>query len=206
MPSSSPPRSDKPGSPPPVPSGEAVPPKPAGPSAPWAEVLLSFVQQSPGVHIRELIRRLKIPTGTLDYHLYRLSQRQLLETREVAGHRCVFPLRPVGERLPISEDQKLLLALLRQRVPRALLLHLLDRGPTTPQDLASSVGISPSLLSYYVERLEKLGLVERRGERPGQRVAALRSPQQVRDVLLTYPPLQERVQDRWLGLWEELRL
>lgn len=173
--------------------------------APWAEVLLSFVQRYPGVHVRELIRRLRIPTGTLDYHLYRLSARQLLETREVGGHRCVFPSRPVGEGPPIPEDQKVVLALLRQRVPRALLLHLLDQGPSSAQELASSVGISPSLLSYYVEKLEHLGLVERRGERP-TRVAALRSPQQVRNVLLAYPPLKEQVQDRWLGLWEEIRL
>lgn len=205
MPSSSgPPSGRRPGSPGPSPGSPPGPDAPH-PSVSWAEALLSFAQRYPGVHLREVIRQLKIPTGTLDYHLYRLSQRGLLETRTVEGRRCVYPSRPTGQGPPIPETDKLILALLRQRVPRALLLHLVYFGPSTAQELADSVGVPSSLLAYYLDRLEALRLLERRGTRPDPRRAFLRNPEQVRNVLLSYPPLKEGVSDRWLNLWEGVR-
>lgn len=164
------------------------------------------MQRYPGVHIREVIRRLRIPTGTLDYHLHHLSQRSLLETRTVAGRRCVFPSTPTGQGPPIPEAEKLLLALLRQRVPRALLLHLVYFGPATPQELAESVGIPSSLLAYYLDRLGALGLIERKTEPAALRRVVLRDPERVKNVLLAYPPLKEGVSDRWLNLWEGVRI
>lgn len=164
------------------------------------------MQRYPGVHVREVIRRLKIPTGTLDYHLYHLSQRGLLETRTVAGRRCVYPSKPTGQGPPIPESDKLLLALLRQRVPRALLLHLVYFGPATPQELSESVEIPSSLLAYYLDRLGALGLIERKAEPSAVRRVALLNSVQVRNVLLAYPPLMEGIPDRWLNLWEGVRV
>ncbi len=203
MPSSShPPSSEEP---PGTPSGEAPAPPSEGSSAPWAEVLLSFVQRYPGLHVRELIRRLKIPIGTLDYHLYRLGQKGLLETRDVGGYRCVFPNRPVGEGPPIPEDQKAVLALLRLPTPRTILLHLYLKGFASAKDLAGSAGISASTLSYYMDRLEGLGLIARQGAPGGPRRVTLKDPELVRRVLLAYPPLPEGAGDRWVRLWEGLR-
>ncbi len=205
MPSSSgPPSARPPSAPGSVPGGLPGAQDPR-PTQSWAEVLLSFVQRYPGVHLREVIRRLKIPTGTLDYHLYRLSQRGLLETRTVEGRRCVFPSRPTGQGPPIPEADKLILALLRQRAPRALLLHLVYFGPSTPQELSDSLAVPSSLLAHYLGRLEALGLLERKGERPGPRYVLLRNPEVVRNVLLSYPPLKEGISDRWLSLWEGIR-
>ena len=56
-------------------------------AATWAEALLTFVQRYPGVHLREIRRRLGIPIGTLDYHLYRLfpASRPALRRGERSG-------------------------------------------------------------------------------------------------------------------------
>lgn len=175
-------------------------------TARWAEALLSFIQQYPGVYLREVVRRLGIPMGTLHYHLRRQVANGLVESRDVGGHLCLFPCRPpIGGTAP-TESEKNALAMLRLRIPRMVLLHLLDSGPCTGSRLVRDLSVSPSHLSYYLERLESMGLVRRGEDPPGRRTVRLVFPDGVRKILLTYPPLRESPGDRWLGLWEEMRL
>ncbi len=174
-------------------------------AAPWAEALLRFVQTYPGIHYRSLQRRLRMPPGTLDYHLRRMERLGYLESREVGGYRCLFPCKPLGAGSPAQEKDQILLALLRQRIPRAILLHLTYFGPASGAELSRSVEVSASHLLYYVERLERLGLVERFGEAGGNRKARVVAADRVRELLLSFPPLKESAPDRWLHLWETLR-
>ena len=172
----------------------------------WAETLLSFIQRYPGVYLREVVRRLGIPMGTLHYHLKRQIANGLVESRDIGGHRCLFPCRPPVGGAPLTPPEKNTLAMLRRRIPRMVMLHLLDFGPCTGSRLVGDLYVSPSHLAYYLDRLETLGLILRGQDTLGHRTAQLASPDDVRKVLLTYPPLREGPGDRWLDLWEEMRL
>lgn len=172
-------------------------------SGTWAEALLSFVQRYPGVHLREIRRRLAIPIGTLDYHLYQLGRKGLIAVRFQGGYKCAFPETPPGFGTPIAEEEKLLLALLRQEVPRAILLQLYLEGPTTPQALGEAVSTTGSNLSYFLKRLEAAGTIRREGQ-GAQRTVRLVDPPRIHAVLLRYPPLPEGTLDRFLRFWSEL--
>jgi predicted transcriptional regulator len=175
----------------------------AGRTATWAESLLSFVQRYPGVHLREIRRRLKIPIGTLDYHLYRLGRQGLVLIRFQGGYKCCFPAVSAVARGPIPEAQKTLLSLLRQPLPRALLLHLYLEGPTSPALLGAAVETSGPNLSYFLKRLEGAGVLARDGQGSSRRVRLV-DAKQVHTVLLEYPPLAETQVDRFLRFWSEL--
>jgi predicted transcriptional regulator len=172
-------------------------------SGTWAETLLSFVQRYPGVHLREIRRRLAIPIGTLDYHLYQLGRKGLIAIRFQGGYKCAFPETPAGFGPPIPEEEKLLLALLRQEVPRSILLELYLEGPCAPQRLGSAIATTGSNLSYFLKRLEAIGAVVREGQ-GAQRVVRLANPIRIHEVLLRYPPLPESSLDRFLRFWSEL--
>lgn len=172
-------------------------------SATWAEALLTFVQRYPGVHLREIRRRLGIPIGTLDYHLYRLGREGLIAVRFQGGYKCCYPGTSEVDRAPIPPAEQVLLALLRQPLPRALLLHLYLEGPTTPSELVRAVGTTPPNLSYFLKRLEAAGVVVRDGSPPA-RTVRLAEPKNVHQVLLKYPPLPETIVDRFLQFWSEL--
>lgn len=176
---------------------------PETPTASWAEALLSFVQRYPGVHLREIRRRLGIPIGTLDYHLYRLGREGLISVRFQGGYKCCYPGTSEVERAPIPVDEQVLLALLRQPLPRAMLLHLYLEGPTAPAELVRAIGTTPPNLSYFLKRLELAGVVVRDGAGPGRKVRLV-EPKNVHQVLLKYPPLPETVIDRFLKFWGEL--
>jgi DNA-binding MarR family transcriptional regulator len=172
-------------------------------SGTWAETLLSFVQRYPGVHLREIRRRLAIPIGTLDYHLYRLGRQGLIAVRMQGGYKCCFPELPIGSGPPIPEEDKLLLALLRLPGPRAILLELYLDGPVSPRELADAVGIPGSNLSYFLKRLEALRVLVREGEGAERRVRLV-APVRIHEILLRYPPLPETALDRFLRFWSEL--
>ncbi|MCI4367966.1 MAG: hypothetical protein L3K09_00145 [Thermoplasmata archaeon] len=172
-------------------------------SGTWAEALLTFVQRYPGVHLREIRRRLSIPIGTLDYHLYRLGKEGLITLRFQGGYKCCFPGAVPGVSPPIPEAEQKILSLLRQPVPRALLLHLYLEGPTTPSALGEAVATTGPNLSYFLKRLEAAGTLRREGQ-GSQRIVRLIDPKTVHQVLLKYPPLPEGTVDRFLRFWTEL--
>ncbi len=169
----------------------------------WAEALLTFVQHYPGVHLREIRRRLRIPIGTLDYHLYRLGRQGLVAIRFQGGYKCCYPSVSEIARGPIPEGQKVLLAFLRQPLPRALLLHLYIEGLSTPSQLGLALDTTGPNLSYYLKRLEAAGLLVRDGQGAARQVRLL-DAKQVHQVLLDYPPLAETTVDRFLRFWSEL--
>lgn len=175
----------------------------AGRVGTWAEALLTFVQRYPGVHLREIRRRLGIPIGTLDYHLYRLGREGLVLVRFQGGYKCCYPAVAQNGAGPIPEAQKLLLAFLRQPVPRALLLHLYLEGPSSPAQLGGAVDTTGPNLSYFLRRLEQAGVIAREGQGLSRRVRLV-EPKQIHQVLLEYPPLAATPVDRFLRFWSEL--
>ncbi len=169
----------------------------------WAERLFTFIQRYPGVHLREIRRRLKIPIGTLDYHLYRLGRQGLISVRYQGGYKCCYPAVSDATSAPIPDGQQTLLALLRQPVPRALLLHLYLEGASSPAQLVQAVGTTGPNLSYFLKRLEQTGVLSRDGQ-GATRTVHLADPKQVHEVLLHFPPLPETAVDRFLRFWSEL--
>ena len=169
----------------------------------WAERLFSFIQRYPGVHLREIRRRLQIPIGTLDYHLYRLGRQGLISIRFQGGYKCCYPAVADVTQTPIPDGHQTLLALLRQPLPRALLLHLYLEGASSPGQLVGALGTTGPNLSYFLKRLELAGVVLRDGQ-GSSRTVRLVEPKQIHEVLLNYPPLPETVVDRFLRFWSEL--
>ncbi|HEY6237658.1 MAG TPA: MarR family transcriptional regulator [Thermoplasmata archaeon] len=169
----------------------------------WAEALLTFVQLYPGVHLREIRRRLRIPIGTLDYHLYRLGRQGLVAIRFQGGYKCCYPSVSEIAKGPIPAGQQVLLAFLRQPLPRALLLHLYIEGSSTPSQLGVALDTTGPNLSYYLKRLEAAQLLVREGQGSARQVRLL-DAKQVHQVLLEYPPLAETTVDRFLRFWSEL--
>ncbi len=169
----------------------------------WAERLFTFIQRYPGVHLREIRRRLQIPIGTLDYHLHRLGRQGLISIRYQGGYKCCFPAVSDATQTPIPETHQTLLALLRHPIPRALLLHLYLEGPSAPSALLTAVDTTGPNLSYFLKRLELAAVVTRDGQ-GAQRRVHLNDPKQVHEVLLHFPPLPETAVDRFLRFWSEL--
>jgi predicted transcriptional regulator len=116
--------------------------------------IFSCIRDHPGIHLRGLVRETGIKLGTLRYHLNVLQKSHLIVLVESDGHACFFGNDGT---YPGSEQQ--LLVHLRRRVPRGILHLLLHRPSATRKELAESLGVAGSTITWYMARLERDHLI-----------------------------------------------
>lgn len=157
-----------------------------------------LLEAYPGLHMREVARRLDIDVRAAKYHLDRLEKLGYVSTLHVSGRKRYFPRRGRDAGEVVDRRDKPLLSRLRHPVSLLLVLQLLEQGPASLTDLASTAEVSPSRAHYHLERLEEAALVGRAEE---GREYVLHEPDRVRDLLLEYGPLRDQVEG-FLDLWE----
>lgn len=162
--------------------------------------VFEFVSSTPGLHLRDLARRLEMDVRTADYHLRQLAKHGLVIGIEEGGYRRFFPRSADAQREVVDARDKHFLGLLRKRVPLYVALVLLTRDVATHGELAKDADVSPSTLSYHLVRLEGEGLLAREGAK-----YVLREPERVARLLYAFRPTQDLI-DRFLDLWEDFTL
>ncbi|MEA3136560.1 MAG: hypothetical protein QOC71_841, partial [Thermoplasmata archaeon] len=117
--------------------------------------ILDLVRAEPGIHFQDLSRKAAVGRGTLDHHLRKLVDAELVTIRRTSGYSCCFP-KGVG-----AIDRRLMDAapVLRSEGGRAVLQVVARRPGASSRDLAVELGLAPSTVSYHHKRLETAGLV-----------------------------------------------
>lgn len=137
------------------------------------------VRGNPGLHFREIQRRVSMPIGVLDYHLNYLVQRGLVTVTKQEGFSRYYPGGQIGV------DKMRLLSCLRQEIPRGIILYLLRNPGATHGRLLENFAISGGTLSYHIKKLVTRGVVsvEKKGRESHLSVA---DPDGVADLLILY--------------------
>lgn len=160
--------------------------------------IVRFVQESPGLHMRELAARLAMPVSTLEYHCYQLVKHGQLVTRESAGFKSFYP----GEGM--DRRDKDILYLVRHDAPRKVCSHLLLHPGATPKELRGMLGVTGPTLTFHLNKLRGAGILR---EEPDGRTKRLyvEDPERVANLLVTYrrsflDDAVDRFADAWLAL------
>jgi predicted transcriptional regulator len=117
--------------------------------------IYDFVCASAGCHLREIQRRLDIPLGTLEYHLNYLVEHGLVSIRDEGGYKRYYP---VGMMRSVDRN---ILSLLRQDIPRRLVMYLLLHPGSKFGDIAEKFEVAPSTLSFHITKLVRAGMVSK---------------------------------------------
>lgn len=115
--------------------------------------IYELIQERPGIHFREIMRQLDIPTGALEYHLHYMEQHDLVTAREEGRYKRFYI---TGE---LDRHDKDVLGLLRQEMPRRILIHLLLNPISTHKRMLQHFDIAPSTLSFHLKKLVEADLV-----------------------------------------------
>jgi predicted transcriptional regulator len=105
--------------------------------------IYNFIQENPGLHMREIQRQLEIPLSTLEYHLDYLEKKDIISLEDDRRYCRYF----AGEH---TEFEKKLLSALRQRRLREIILLVLSEEMMCFKDLSREIRIADSTLSYYL--------------------------------------------------------
>lgn len=113
-------------------------------------MLVDYIGQNPGSHLRELSRELDIPYSTVAYHLRRLEDAGLIDARTSQFKKRFYPTG--AQRLPVSglEGSR-----------RKVLEEVLDQPGSTCVELSGGLDLSSQLVSHHIRSLEEEGYVQR---------------------------------------------
>lgn len=139
--------------------------------------ITDLVTAEPGIHFQELVRRLDAGRGTMEHHLRKLVAANVLTMQVSQGFTCFFPKGKVDRHLMAAAP------VLKSDGARQILQAIAAQPGRAAQDVAASIGLTPSTVNYHLKRLVSSGLVSH--ERKG------------RFILLTPTPLGTQA----LGAW-----
>jgi len=122
--------------------------------SPQRRKILRFVKRNPGLHFREISRRVPLTRGTLDYHMKTMESVGLLKTVSGRGRIHYF----VADAPYPAEEETLIIALRNESLRRIITGIYLNQGACN-EEIAEDVGLSGATVREHVRYLEDLGVV-----------------------------------------------
>ena len=115
--------------------------------------IYNYIQENPAAHLRKISSDLSISIGSVQYHLDRLIEGELIESERDSKYRRFFLAKK------FSEFEKRLLSLMN-RPTTAMIIELLSKKREIQhQVLASSLGITSQAISWQVKLLKDQGII-----------------------------------------------
>ncbi len=157
------------------------------------------ISDFPGMYFRELQRALKLEVGEAEYHLSYLEKSGLISF-EVEGKRKRYFAK--GK---VAAYDRRLLTILRQEVPRRIVMEILLGGKRSFQELLDKFPMAKSTLSFHLSKLTEGSylIMERVGK---ESYYFALDPERIAKALITFKEtfLDETV-DRFASAWLEIR-
>ncbi len=153
------------------------------------------IKEFPGIHMRELQRRTGIALGTLRYQVRFLEKHGLIVEKKEGRMVTYYPAK--GRE--VDARDKRYLAILRQELPRLIVLHLLMHPYSTHGEMKGHFNVSPSTLSYHLKRLVDSGVLSR----DGRGRYFVKDEERVAKVLIAYrQSFLDAMVDAFVRFWE----
>lgn len=160
--------------------------------------IYEFIVKSPGLHLRELSRQLNMPLSTVKYHLVILEKLGFVIEKKEGRYIRFYVAQDIGDR------EKRLINVLREDIPRTIILYLLIHHWSSQIDISNSLQKHPTTIEHHLRKLTVLGIIKQvkpinrevsqdslpktiECETVGrEKVFMLKNPQQVYNLLVMY--------------------
>jgi len=116
--------------------------------------IYNFISKNPGLHVREISRRINIPVSTLNYHIRYLKKIDLIEEEPCEKYKRIYAAEK------ISTKDKKILNLFRKKIPCRIFLHLIFAQRFSQKELSRELEIPPQKVSYYLKKMIDMEIIE----------------------------------------------
>jgi predicted transcriptional regulator len=147
------------------------------------EKIYYFIADHPGVHLREIFRKLDCSEGTVRYHLKYLLKNKLIIKMAVERYTRYYTTTF------IEDEERLFIHFFRRTVTRNIILYLLVCGFGTQYELSKNLEKKPSTINFHIKRLLKKDIIEKAPLKDGLIQFRFKNPQ----ILEYYPKASEKV-------------
>jgi predicted transcriptional regulator len=120
--------------------------------------IFNFVKDNPGFHFRAMSDCLEMPIGVLQYHLGLLVNGGLISAYSDGRYKRYF------ESGKFAETEVKVISILRHKTAGKILIALMEKQDTLHKELALKLGISSQALSWQMNRLEQMNVIQKKAE------------------------------------------
>ena len=153
--------------------------------------------KSPGIHFRELERRLHVVVGNLQYHLQYLEKKNLIRASNDEDY-----VRYFVKDKSLNENERKILSFLRRSGCRHILIQLLNNPELNNKELSQAIGLSPSTISWNLNKLIEAGIIERKKTGRISNFTIV-DPTAIAELLICYKEsFLDTLVDGFIEMWE----
>ncbi|MEM3237786.1 MAG: winged helix-turn-helix transcriptional regulator [Thermoplasmata archaeon] len=153
------------------------------------------IVNNPGIHFRELSRITNIQIGVLEYHLHNLEKSELIVSKIDGKYRRYYASNTH------SPEERYILGILRQDIPRRIVIILLEKKLVSAKDINKELKLTNASLAYYLKKLLNYNIIEYKIEND-EKLYFSKSPEKIANVLIRYRrTFIDKLIDSFVDLW-----
>jgi len=117
-------------------------------------LIYNFILNNPGLHLREISRRLNMKYFNINYHINYLKKLGLLVTKSENRYLRIYIKDKIGN------DEKIILNIIRKKTPRHILIFMSTFAITSQKELSKLLEKHPSTIKEHLDKLIELNIIE----------------------------------------------
>lgn len=166
--------------------------------------IYDLVRGEPGLHMREIQRRLDLSIALTEYHLRQLEEAGLVTSILEEGYKRFYPTTGAdgGELRSLGGEERRMLGLFRQSIPLRVTLYLLNNEPSTNSEIADGLDISRSRLSFHLNKMLRQNVIRKLTRSEGRGYALVDRARTLK-LLIAHRPSPDLL-DECADLWDSL--
>lgn len=116
--------------------------------------ILDTINENPGINFCDIMRMTGLKNGVLSYYVRKLEHRKKVLVKRKTGNTRFFPLQ-------ISEQESILLEMLRRPTPREIILLIwYNSDGLTLNQIIKKLGKAQSTISVHIQILISNGIIQ----------------------------------------------
>ena len=158
--------------------------------------IYGIVKKFAGCHFREIERKSKLSTGSVNYHLGYLNKNGLIKEEKEGNNIRYFPKE-------FKSENKKLLGLLRQKSIRGILIYMITNKDCNHEQIVKFVKLSPSTVSWHLKKLEDENIITFTKKGRKTHYDLLINKEEIINLLITYKEsFFDSLVDNVIEMWE----
>ncbi len=118
--------------------------------------IYEIIRKNPGINLSKIANILKMRISHVEYHLRYMKKHEIINSSKYTGYARFY----TNNQENIGSYDKKILSIIRQKTPLKIVLLLLKNVYMRHKEILKEINLAPSTLSYHINKLKKLGLIE----------------------------------------------
>ena len=157
--------------------------------------IYNLIDGFPGLHKREIARKLGMSLSTIDYHLHYMEKKQLVVSRMDGKYKRYFVSKEMGK------GDKKIFSMLRQEMPRKIVMFILLNPRAIHKEICKHIKKAPSTVSFHMKKLIEAGVVEEISLGK-EKAYVVRNEDRVAKLLMMYKStFLDKAVDKFIDAW-----